>query len=225
MVEFDFDDTNFELTNLPENIQTLTWTINKAVYDMSGVTFENATVTYDGNEQSLAIEGDLPDGVTLSYSANSQTNAGTYTVTAMFTGDADNYEIIPDVTATLTINKATPVYTLPKNLTATEGQTLADITLPDGWSWQDDSMSVGEEGERSFAAAYTPSDTANYNTVTVDLTVNVLASGLSAGTIIAIVLGCILGALIIAYGVGALLYKKGKIKEAFFGKIYPFIKL
>ena len=34
----------------------------------------------------------------------------------------------------------------------------------------------------------------------------------------------ILGALIIAYGVCALLYKKKIVKGAFFAKIYPFIK-
>ena len=48
--------------------------------------------------------------------------------------------------------------------------------------------------------------------------------GLSGGAIAGIVIGSVLGALIIAYGVCALLYKKKIVKGAFFAKIYPFIK-
>ena len=48
--------------------------------------------------------------------------------------------------------------------------------------------------------------------------------GLSGGAIAGIVIGSVLGALLIAYGVCALLYKKKIVKGAFFGKIYPFIK-
>ena len=48
--------------------------------------------------------------------------------------------------------------------------------------------------------------------------------GLSGGAIAGIVIGSVLGALIIAYGVCALLYKKKILKGAFFAKIYPFIK-
>ena len=48
--------------------------------------------------------------------------------------------------------------------------------------------------------------------------------GLSGGAIAGIVIGSVLGALIIAYGVCALLYKKKIVKGAFFEKIYPFIK-
>lgn len=48
--------------------------------------------------------------------------------------------------------------------------------------------------------------------------------GLSGGAIAGIVIGSVLGALLIAYGVCALLYKKKLISGAFFEKIYPFIK-
>ena len=48
--------------------------------------------------------------------------------------------------------------------------------------------------------------------------------GLSGGAIAGIVIGSVFGALIIAYGVCALLYKKKIVKGAFFEKIYPFIK-
>ncbi len=47
------------------------------------------------------------------------------------------------------------------------GDTLADIELPDGWTWTDGSVSVGEVGVHSFAAIYTPVDTVNYNIVII----------------------------------------------------------
>jgi uncharacterized repeat protein (TIGR02543 family) len=73
---------------------------------MDGITFEGETYTYDGTSKSLLITGTLPDGVTVSYVGNDETNAGTYTVIAKFSGDADNYEPIEDKTANLQINKA-----------------------------------------------------------------------------------------------------------------------
>lgn len=79
------------------------WTIAKAVYDMSGVTFEDKTYMAIGVEQSLWISGLLPPGVVVSYEGNGQVGPGTFTVTAKFTGDAGNYEPIPDMTAVLTI--------------------------------------------------------------------------------------------------------------------------
>ena len=80
---------------------TLTVTQNKVL----GVTFDSHTVTYDGAAHSLAIEGNLPQGVAVVYEGNSQTNAGAYTVTAKFVGSNPNYEQLPDMTATLTIEK------------------------------------------------------------------------------------------------------------------------
>lgn len=80
---------------------TLTVTQNK----VQGITFADAVVTYDGAAHSLAIEGNLPQGVAVVYEGNSQTNAGAYTVTAKFVGSNPNYEQLPDMTATLTIEK------------------------------------------------------------------------------------------------------------------------
>lgn len=64
------------------------------------------------------------------------------------------------------VNKANPLYSVPTNLTATYGQTLASVNLPEGFSWQDDtSTKVGETGINSFKVKYTPSDIQNYNEV------------------------------------------------------------
>ena len=85
---------------------TCNFAIAKATYDMSGISMANKTVTYNGQAHSLAIEGTLPTGVSVSYSNNDKTDAGVYTVTANFTGNA-NYNAIAPIPATLTIEKAT----------------------------------------------------------------------------------------------------------------------
>lgn len=80
-------------------------TITKANHDISGLKFNDASFVYDGTAKSLAIEGELPEGVAVAYEGNGETNVGTYTVTAKFTVDK-NHEAIPNMTATLTITKA-----------------------------------------------------------------------------------------------------------------------
>ena len=63
----------------------------------------------------------------------------------------------------LTVEKAAPEYTVPTGLTAEDGQTLADVTLPAGFAWQDDpATSVGAPGENAFKVTFTPTDTVNY---------------------------------------------------------------
>ena len=84
------------------------WSIAKATYDMRGVVFTNVTYACDGAAKSnLVDEATLPAGVRVTnYLNNGQTEVGTYTVTAQFGGDADNFEPIADMTATLTITEA-----------------------------------------------------------------------------------------------------------------------
>ncbi|MDE7385207.1 MAG: MBG domain-containing protein, partial [Anaeroplasmataceae bacterium] len=90
--------------------KTVTLTIAKADYDLSGITFADVTYTYDGTEKELVYTGSLPAGVTfVGYTTNKGTDAGTYEAKASFVGeDTDNYNVIADLTATLTIAKADP---------------------------------------------------------------------------------------------------------------------
>ena len=103
--------------------KTIDWSIEKADYDMSGVTFEDGSFVYDGSAKSIAISGSLPVGVTVSYSGvgttaggeevafdgNSATEIGVYTITATFTiEDSQNYNEIASMTATLTITEPAP---------------------------------------------------------------------------------------------------------------------
>ena len=93
----------FEWEDGSTGAKSVDWSIAKATYDMSGVTFDDKTFFYDAKYHAIGIEGDLPDGVTVSYVNERQRDIGEYVVTASFAGDYANYEEIPDMTATLKI--------------------------------------------------------------------------------------------------------------------------
>ena len=80
--------------------------------------------------------------------------------------ETENYAGLLSAVQSFTIEKATPVYTAPDNLFATIGQTLNDITLPDGFAWEDGAQSVGEMGTHTFNISFTPGDTDNYESIT-----------------------------------------------------------
>ena len=93
-------------------------------------------------------------------------NAGTYRMFARI-GATNNYYEYSAESCVFVVTKATPPYTAPTGLTAKYGQTLADVTLPDGWSWMDSSESVGgaSVAVKPFQAKFTPTDAVNYNMV------------------------------------------------------------
>ena len=140
------------------------------------------TGSYDGASHGISVSVTTPaDGYTVKYGtaadsytldeSPSYTDVGTYTVYYQVT--ANGYTAATG-SSTVTISKATPSYTVPSGLTATYGQTLADVSLPEGWSWKDSTQSVGNAGSNSFQAVFTPADTTNYHVVNdVDVTVTV----------------------------------------------------
>ena len=91
-------------TTAPKDVD---WSIAKAEFDMGGVAFPDKTFVYDGTPRQIFVEGDLPDGVTVSYvydySGNDWSQPGRYTVTASFSFEGEDYKPIPDMVATLTI--------------------------------------------------------------------------------------------------------------------------
>ena len=65
--------------------------------DITGITLAGGEFTYDGEEKKLEIAGTLPEGVSVSYSGNVQTEVGEYPVTATLTGDNYNTLTLPAV--------------------------------------------------------------------------------------------------------------------------------
>lgn len=140
------------------------------------------TITYDsqpvvpGEDFTIA-----PNGTTLlEYSCTDAagspvsgwpTNAGAYTIQAKCLNAVEKW--YAETSFDLTIAKATPSYTEPTGLTARLGKPLSDVALPQGWAWKDGSTVPEQEGTQTFPAVYTPADTANYNTVELDLNVQV----------------------------------------------------
>ncbi len=192
---------------------TATLTIEKASYDTESLTLSDLTVTYDEQAHSLEVSG-LPEGVSVTYyyegtngtlyekSTTAPTDAGTYTVTAVFSGDA-NYNAIDDLTATLTIKKATVSLSTEDveviaSITANVGDSLDDIELPEGWTWSS-STTFTKSGEYEVEVTYCAGD--NYEAVTESVIVSV--AGLSEGDVAGIV-GTVIGCLSFASVVGAI---------------------
>lgn len=146
------------------------------------VTVPNAidNLVYNANDQALISAGSTTVGI-LQYALGTDSTtapttgwaetiptakyAGKYYVWYKVDGSENYAGIEPTFATEVTIGKATPEYTVPTGLTATYGDTLANVTLPTGWTWKDTTTSVGNAGTNTFIAIFTPADTDNYNTV------------------------------------------------------------
>ena len=161
---------------------------------MAGYTYGQAPSTPTLTDRTGDLNAQVTYGYAVADSGSVQTwdisnppalNAGTYRMCASI-GDTDNYYGFEAVYCEFVVAKATPTYTAPTGLTAKYGQTLADVTLPGGWSWMDSSESVGgaSTAAKKFMAKFTPTDTDNYNTVeNIELEVTVNKADQAALTI------------------------------------------
>ena len=152
------------LTNVSvEQNETLTYTGQPQAPEVSAsaTAVNSQTVTFTYSKTENGEYGDMPtitnvseDGTKIYYKASAPNH-----------NDAFGY---------FTVGIAAAEPETPDGLIATYGQTLADVTLPEGWTWEDDTTSVGNVGTRTFKAKYTATD-ANYkdmNDVDLSVTVN-----------------------------------------------------
>ncbi len=160
-------------------IGTVEVTIAKAASSVTAPTAKE--LTYTGEAKALITAGTASggtlvyslDNVTFAKTIPTETNAGKYTVYYKVVGD-ENHNDSEIGTVEVTIAQATPIVTAPTGRTATVGQTLADVDLPDGFAWKNDSEALDEAGTLKFIAVYTPED-ANYKSVEVEVEVEVAA--------------------------------------------------
>ena len=108
-----FEDVSPNYAKIPDKEAILT--IEKAHYDLSNISLDDATVPYDGNEYEAKLTNAqlLPSGVEAKidyYDENNHlvtnhANAGTYKMVATFSvkNQTDNYYPIEPMTATLTV--------------------------------------------------------------------------------------------------------------------------
>ena len=135
--------------------------------------------TNEGADVTYSYSG--TEGTSYGPSNEPPTAAGSYSVTATI-AETTTHTAATSELVTFTIARATlspDDYIVPTDLTATYGQALEDVDLPDGWAWKDETQSVGEAGEHQFTAIFTPEDTDNYNTVEDEVTITVNQADIS----------------------------------------------
>ena len=170
-------------TNYNSAASELKFTIDKAntvleftvddldkVYDGKAV---NAPTKQSGNSHVRVLTWyQLDKDGTLTKLDKAPVNAGSYEIVASVEPD-DNYNGI-EIEMTFEITKAVPTYTLPSGLIIKQGETLSSVVLPEGFTWKDGTQKADTLGTQIFKATYTPEDTTNYQTVDVDVTVDVV---------------------------------------------------
>ena len=117
--------------------KTATLTIEKANYDMTGVTFENDSITYDGESHTLTVSGELPTGadgikVTVEYTAVNGgevniTNVGSVDIKATFATESANYNVPEAKTATLTVTPKDVTFAWSVSGEIVEGMAVEDV--------------------------------------------------------------------------------------------------
>ena len=60
-------------------------------------------------------------------------------------------------------------------LTIEHGKTLSNLGLPEGYKWKNPNYECKDLGTHTYKAVFTPKDSVNYNTLDVDVSVNVVA--------------------------------------------------
>ena len=109
-------ETTTTTTNNPTSSDiTTTTTTEKQKQNIEGITFQDQSVAYDGEEHSIYITGDLPTGVTVTYENNGKIEIGEYKVVASFTDSTGLYNVPENMEATLTIYDDTVYYDLVFN--------------------------------------------------------------------------------------------------------------
>ena len=117
---------------------------------------------YTGSEITKEIRSSkLQEGVDYEVSYSNNVSAGTASISICGIGRA-----VGTLHYEFNITKKSPTFDAPAPLDATYGQKLADLMLPEGFSWQDaGDTDVGDPGEHEYLAIYTPSDETEYESV------------------------------------------------------------
>ena len=137
--------------------------------------------TGDAYADNVLVAGDTEEalGISLSTTAKDNSNVGTYAITGL--SDSANYEVSfsgsgsDGKSGVMTVKQAAKAPNMPEAAMAPAHSTkkVGDITLPDGWSWQEaDKDTVLADGVAVTATAvYIGADKGNYETESVSITI------------------------------------------------------
>ena len=146
----------------------------------------NIDKTYDGKKAFVSTDqkGNSNAAVKTWYQLNEDgtetplssapVNVGKYKVVA--TVDPNENYNGAQIEMIFEIFKAVPSYTVPSGLAMKQGDTLSSLALPEGFTWKDGSQKADTLGTQTFKATYTPTDTTNYQTVDVEIPVEVVSA-------------------------------------------------
>lgn len=152
-----------------EIVRTITIVSNSAIIFIS-----DTSKVYNGSPQGVTVTSSYPYSVTYNGSSTTPTNAGSYEV---ITTINDGVHTGAD-TATLTIQKATPVLTWPTPQPVQTGTKLSSIQLNATanvvgvFVYSSPLGTIVAEGTLSITATFTPSNS-NYNSGTISILLNV----------------------------------------------------
>ncbi|OUO53720.1 hypothetical protein B5F77_05175 [Parabacteroides sp. An277] len=142
-------DNTFEM---PAANVTVTATFKLSTY--------NITVTPPtGGTISVSAEtANMGDGITLTATPNANYVFSSWSVTYgegnTVTVTNNTFTMPASDVIVSAVFTAKPQPIPPTGLIATYGQTLADVELPDGWTWDNDTQSVGDVGTNTFKASF-----------------------------------------------------------------------
>lgn len=102
-INIEYDKRNYKIINY--NPLQAKLIITQATIDMSNVKFLSSNYTYDGQEKTVEISGNLPEYVEIKeYINNKRTNAGISNAQVEFNVTNPNYKPVNGMSCTLTIN-------------------------------------------------------------------------------------------------------------------------
>ncbi|MCI8495148.1 MAG: hypothetical protein HFI74_05645 [Lachnospiraceae bacterium] len=149
------------------------------VPEIEGIEAKDVQVPYDGQAHQITVTG-TSEGDVIKFAGEDGTygpnqpemiNVGEYQV--FYQVERTGHQTFRGV-AKVTIQKATPPYTKPADLTGVSGQALSTVELPEGFAWQSPTLKMRDTGKQKFLATYTPNDLENYEIVTgIELEVTV----------------------------------------------------
>ena len=137
--------------------------------------------TGDAYADNVLVAGDTEEalGISLSTTAKDNSNVGTYAITGL--SDSANYEVSfsgsgsDGKSGVMTVKQAAKAPNMPEAAMAPAHSTkkVGDITLPDGWSWQeaDKDTALADGVAVTANAIYTGTDKGNYETESVSITI------------------------------------------------------
>ena len=181
----------------PHTIYMAKWEKNQNNYSVNQKKLDFSIIGYNDNVESKEIVATSSNAAKKAIIVSASCSDAVFSVE--ITGDEDTVKVTPDSTASvgkhtanvyiemedgtkfivpvsIEIKKAKWEYDIPKDLEATEGKTLEEVELPEGFTWQDPLTTVvGKAGKHTFKVTYVPEDTDHYE-IETDIKITIMVS-------------------------------------------------